>query len=720
MDIIKCVIRGQRLSVNVPVMADLTVRYFNVMANFDSTWEPYTQRWVHIHKVTDTTIGSDWVLDSDNKVAAGEEIHLDTGEWEIWFHGVILDDNDDVYSRITTEIKTFRVVESGTDGGLMPSVPESNVEQITAIAQEALDTVEALEDRADSGEFNGATFTPAVSAEGIISWSNDKDLPNPQSVDIKGPPGEGISVKGVVDDESELPVSANNGDTYLVGTEAPYNAFIWTDGEWVDNGPLTLGPKGDDGEAATIAVGTTTTLPAGSSASVTNSGTSSAAVFNFSIPQGANGNDGADGADGEAATVAVGTTTTLPAGSSATVTNSGTSSAAVLNFGIPQGAKGDDGADGADGEGVPTGGTTGQLLAKKTNTNFDTEWVDPPTIPQATSTTPLMDGTASVGSETAWAKGDHVHPHDNLIVRENLLYNWYFVGGGTGSYDVFPVNQRGQSVYSTTDAYCIDRWKLRADSGGSCTVSANYITLGGGSSTCAIVQTYPNGGNDLRGKVITFSAVIDQITGGPVYLVVGNATTNIHSGTVLGDVEASVGINSLTVTVPSTLNNSFLNFIIVTNVANTSFSVSAAKLEIGNTQTLAHIENSTVVLNEIPNHFNQLRKCKEYFYRWKTLNPYTWVLSGVMNSNTQMRGMMPIPNMRADKYPVITFSGSFSVVVEGYSDTYAVSSFSAQSANSEQLVLMINCAQVSHFSLLQSAIFRVENDSNAYIDISFE
>ncbi len=37
---------------------------------------------------------------------------------------------------------------------------------------------------------NGATFTPAVSAEGILNWTNDKGLPNPEPVDIKGPPGE--------------------------------------------------------------------------------------------------------------------------------------------------------------------------------------------------------------------------------------------------------------------------------------------------------------------------------------------------------------------------------------------------------------------------------------------------------------------------------------------------------------------------------------------------
>lgn len=44
----------------------------------------------------------------------------------------------------------------------------------------------------------------------------------------------------------------------------------------------------------------------------------------------------------------------------------------------PKGDTGDagaDGADGADGVGVPVGGTTGQVLAKKSNTDHDTEWV---------------------------------------------------------------------------------------------------------------------------------------------------------------------------------------------------------------------------------------------------------------------------------------------------------------------------------------------------------
>lgn len=53
----------------------------------------------------------------------------------------------------------------------------------------------------------------------------------------------------------------------------------------IDN--LPAGPPGDDGAAATITAGSTSTGNAGTSASASNSGTSSAAIFDFSIPRGA-------------------------------------------------------------------------------------------------------------------------------------------------------------------------------------------------------------------------------------------------------------------------------------------------------------------------------------------------------------------------------------------------------------------------------------------------
>ena len=117
-----------------------------------------------------------------------------------------------------------------------------------------------------------------------------------------------------------------------------------------------IGVTGPQGPAATIAVGSTTTGAPGSNAQVANSGSSGAAVFDFTLPRGA---VGAAGSDGTAATVAVGTVNTLPAGSSATVTNVGSSTSATFNFEIPRGATGQ------------AGSGTGDLLASNNLSDID-------------------------------------------------------------------------------------------------------------------------------------------------------------------------------------------------------------------------------------------------------------------------------------------------------------------------------------------------------------
>jgi len=104
-------------------------------------------------------------------------------------------------------------------------------------------------------------------------------------------------------------------------------------------------------------------LSTGSSptASVTVSG--GTATFALGIPTGATGATGATGSAGAAATISVGTVTTGSAGSSVTVTNSGSSSAATFDFSIPAGATGATGAQGPQGPQGPAGSGTGDLLA---------------------------------------------------------------------------------------------------------------------------------------------------------------------------------------------------------------------------------------------------------------------------------------------------------------------------------------------------------------------
>jgi len=149
---------------------------------------------------------------------------------------------------------------------------------------------------------------------------------------------------------------ANNGSgTGPTGPQGP----IGPTGPQGEIGPT--GPQGEpgvDGTAATVTVGTTTTADPGTEALVTNTGTTEAAVLNFTIPQGPTGPAGLDGAtgpqgeigptgpqgepgvDGETPTITIGTVTTGDPGTEAAATITGTAPNFVLNLTIPQGPTG--------------------------------------------------------------------------------------------------------------------------------------------------------------------------------------------------------------------------------------------------------------------------------------------------------------------------------------------------------------------------------------------
>ena len=78
---------------------------------------------------------------------------------------------------------------------------------------------------------DGATFTPSVSDEGVISWTNDKDLPNPDPVNIKGADG----TTGA-DGKSAYQFAVEGGYT---GTKAEFAAKLAQD-KYVNPNALTF------------------------------------------------------------------------------------------------------------------------------------------------------------------------------------------------------------------------------------------------------------------------------------------------------------------------------------------------------------------------------------------------------------------------------------------------------------------------------------------------
>lgn len=100
------------------------------------------------------------------------------------------------------------------------------------------------------------------------------------------------------------------------------------------------GIQGIQGPAGTVQIGAVYSVVPGSSPEVKNVGTASAAILDFYLPIGATGIKGDKGDPGINATIQIGTVQIASPTTAPSITNSGTATAAILDFILPKGDTG--------------------------------------------------------------------------------------------------------------------------------------------------------------------------------------------------------------------------------------------------------------------------------------------------------------------------------------------------------------------------------------------
>lgn len=324
-------IRQQELNISIPtpVVAN-SIDYVEVYGSFSSDWNDAVK--TVFFNQGDVTYK---IIMRDNAISKDKHLNLGKGSWNTWVMGDIYNSAGTIISRITTHVLNFTVLESGyIDDNIIYVEPDVG-EQILTIAQAALEAAQEAEKRAQSvvdaakrGDFDGAAGGEGKQGEkgeqgeagkdgvnAVITGATasvtqsvgnarvdilTKGTPSERSFEFyfsgikgeKGQQGEAFRIKGYVATVDDLPVNPTNGDVYGVGTEAPYEIYIYDEGTgWVDNGQIQ-GPKGDAAVISSASAELKSTKVADPELNFVMGGTESDRTFKFTF-------DGLQGEQGE-------------------------------------------------------------------------------------------------------------------------------------------------------------------------------------------------------------------------------------------------------------------------------------------------------------------------------------------------------------------------------------------------------------------------------------
>lgn len=236
----------------------------------------------------------------------------------------------------------------------------------------------------------------------------------------------------------------------------------------------------------------------------------------------------------------------------------------------PQGNPGRDGAQGLQGEPGPQGapGAAATINGKNVLT----------LTAEAPVTATQAGDTLTLGLEAG------------TVSNRNLLDNWYFAD---------PINQRGQTEY-TGEVYSIDRWR---NYGSTCTLQDGYISI-----------YYPGTNKSFGQTIEDKSIVFQEVT---LSLLLLDGTLLSGSGRLpdnASNYTNTVLLHSQNCALTIQYLNGHLLVLIQCNQGNT-INIRAAKLELGDHQTLAHQDASgNWVLNDPPpDKALELAKCQRHY-----------------------------------------------------------------------------------------------------------
>lgn len=244
-----------------------------------------------------------------------------------------------------------------------------------------------------------------------------------------------------------------------------------------------------------------------------------------------------------------------------------------------------------------------------------------------------------------WLGNQHSNP--------NLLDNWYFSD---------PVNQLKKIEYKM-GGYGIDRWFFYAGESNLHTLvisDKNIQIISGENSNHPWIRQILEPFLDSE-HMVTLSALVKVNNDGSRFALKVSNDDNLEEGK----------LNWFTLNASNSYHLYKFSFypykrsgveIISDFKSNTILTIKAVKLEIGETQTLAHQDkNNDWVLNDPPpNKALELLKCQRYQYIANSIgNPVAVFGSGVAFDTKKCTITIPIPNLRI--FPVIKSTGNLTV-----------------------------------------------------------